>query len=545
MRLLFACLMFTVFCCDAVEKISPISIALPMRDGVTLPTDLYLPTPDAKNLPCILLRAPNGRLSQSSPSELAKHGYVVAIQDTRSRIDSQGKTMPYLADGWGELQDGYDTIQWLANSEYTNGKIGTMGVSAQGITQLLLAPTAPPNLICQHIGVAASSIFDQGMFAGGQLRKNQVEQWLNYHAPHPSVLLEVVSQPLYNQFWANFDTCKRAGGVRVPAVHIGGWFDTFCQGTIDAFVSRQEYGGEGAKGRQKMVIGPWTHFWPEVKSLGEYEVPKQAEEIPTDFSALAWFNYHLKGEPNHIAKTPAVTYYVMGPFDGSPSSGNVWRTSDKWPPSACETSLYLAGQGALSFTSVEAGRAIFSYDPSKPCPTLGGRNLFIRSGPVDQRAIETRKDVVCFTTEILKEDLEVTGHIMAYIYFTTDAEDTDVVVRLMDVYPDGRSVLITDGIRRLSDLSPHKIDKTVEPKEVAVDLWSTSFVFAKGHRIRVSISGSNYPRYERSTNLLRENSAVEPYPIANNVIYFGGIKRSRIVLPVVPIQKNESDQKPK
>jgi predicted acyl esterase len=540
MRFYLACLaVFCAFCCSysyAETDLPVLSVEIPMRDGVKLPADIYLPEEGAQNLPCILIRAPNGRLTHCKAlAPLALKGYAVVIQDTRSCIDSEGKTMPYLADGWGTQQDGFDTVQWLSKSPYTNGKVGTLGASAQGITQLLMAPSCPPNLVCQHIGVAASSIFDQGIFAGGQLRKHQVEQWLNYYAPHPSVLDEVASQPSYNDFWSRFDTCKVAHRVEVPAIHHGGWYDTFCQGTIDSFLSRQKNGGPGARGNQKMIIGPWTHFWPESKELGDYPVPVAGQQAPVDFSPDRWFEYYLKGIDNGIDAIPAVTYYVMGPFDGSPSSGNVWRTAETWPPEATQTSLYLEASGKLVEKSPDQGSIDFCYDPANPCPTLGGRNLFLKAGPVDQRPLEERDDVLVFTSEPLKGDTEVTGRITAQVLFSTNVKDTDVVVRLTDVYPDGSSVLISDGIRKLSDVFPegHTVGKPRGPRYIDVDLWSTSMVFAKGHRIRVSISGSNYPRFDRATNLPRYTVATEPYPIAKNSVHVGGVRGSRIILPIV------------
>lgn len=514
-----------------------ITINVPMRDGVTLPTDIYLPNAEARHLPCILVRAPNGRESHASKAApFALEGYAVAIQDTRSRLDPEGKTLPYLSDGWGAQQDGYDTVQWLANSCYSNGKVGTFGVSAQGITQLLMAPASPPNLTCQHIGVAAANLYDHGIFHGGQLRKSQVESWLGYYARHPSVLNYVSTQPIYNDFWRAFDSVQMAPFVTVPAIHHGGWYDVFCQGTIDAFVSRQNLGGQGARGTQKLVIGPWTHFWPEDKRLGDFMVPEAAAKGPMDYSPLRWFDHYLKGIDNDVEKSPAVTYYVMGPFDGTPSKGNVWHTTDSWPPPATSQAFYFTNTGGLIMTPPEElAKVSYLYDPADPVPTLGGRNLFLQSGPVDQRPNESRDDVVIFTSEPLQEDLEVTGRLFAHILFSTDQEDTDVVVRLSDVYPDGRSMLVTDGIRRLAATLPTeaRVGSTRGPREMEVDLWSTSMVFAKGHRIRVSISSSNYPRYDRNPNKVVTGSTRTAFPIAHNTVYLGGIRGSRLVLPVI------------
>ncbi len=218
------------------------TIQIPMRDGFLLPADVYLPDVNAEKLPCILLRSPAGRKAPSwqNFALLAKLGYAVVIQDTRSAVDVEGKTMPFWSDGWGKDQDGYDTVEWLAKSAYTNGKIGTVGFSALGITQLLMAPTAPPALKCQYIGVAASSLYHHGIFPGGQLLKHQVESWLGLYAKDTSVLNHVCNQPFYNYFWSHFNCLPHANRVKVPGFLYGGWYDTFIQGTIDAFVARQQ-----------------------------------------------------------------------------------------------------------------------------------------------------------------------------------------------------------------------------------------------------------------------------------------------------------------
>jgi len=519
----------------AAEEIKPdASISIPMRDGASLPADVYLPSPDAKNLPCILIRSPAGRQANSAKIyiPLAKEGYVVIIQDTRSVLDTEGKTLPYWSDGWGQLQDGYDTVEWLAKNPYTNGKIGTAGFSALGITQLLLAPTAPEALKCQHIGVAASSLYHHAIFPGGQLLKNQVEGWLGLYAKDPSVKNFVSAQATNMDFWNGFNSNIVADKVKVPALHYGGWYDTFLQGTIDSYIARNENGGPGAKGQQKLLIGPWTHHWPALTKLGDFEVPAAGKTPPIDGTAQYWFDYYLKGIHNGLDKMPAVTYYVMGPFDGTQSSGNVWRHADKWPVPALNTTFYLTDDHKLA-EKKPAKQASLSYqhDHENPVATQGGRNLFIESGPKDQRQIEERKDVLVFTSTPMTEDTEITGRILSKIFVTADHAHCDVVMRLTDVYPDGRSILIADGLAHVCETkpSPDEANPTPEtkPKEVLVDLWSTSIVIAKGHSIRISISGSNYPRFEKV-----DMAGKDPAKI-NAKIFIGSETPSEITLPIV------------
>jgi predicted acyl esterase len=524
----------------AADEFSPdLTIKIPMRDGTELPTDLYLPSPQARGLPCILLRSPSGRKAHWQDfAKLAKEGYVVAIQETRSALDPEGKTFPFIGDGWGKLQDGYDTVEWLAKSSYTNGKIGTWGASALGITQLLMAPAQPPHLKCQYILFAAASIYHHALFPGGQLLKHQAESWLGYYARDTGVQNYVCQRPFYNEFWKQLNSLEMSHRVKVPGMHVGGWYDTFLQGTLESFSSRHYQGGEGAYGHQKLVIGPWTHFWPMSQQFGDFEIPKEGMKLPFDISPKRWFDHYLKDIPNGIEDLPPVTYYVMGPFDGTPSSGNVWRTSDEWPIPALQTAFYLTPDFYLQgVPSDEQGHVSYRYDPSNPISTMGGRNLFLDSGPKDQRSMEERTDILVFTSDKLLEDIEVTGPLTATLFFSSDQPDTDVVVRLCDVYPDGRSILISEGGYRLGvmcyqkgEKKQYKANKIIE---VNIDLWATSLVFAKGHAIRLSISSSNYPRYEKNMNigLLEVNTG--KYQTAKNKVYMGKEHPSHLLLPIV------------
>lgn len=541
-RLIFVLFFFCLqgaFCAEAElvkESQAPnYTINVPMRDGTELPTDLYMPADvTAEKLPCVLIRTPAGRTSHKDAFiPLSQAGYVVAIQDTRSGSDPERKTFPYTSDGWGEQRDGYDSIEWLAKSPWTNGKVATVGFSAMGITQLLTAPTAPPHLCCQYIGMAAASLYHHGMFHGGQALKNLVEGWLQYHKHHPSVLEYITKETTYTDFWKGLDAIPVAHQVRVPGFFYGGWFDIFSQGTLGAFVSRQEYGGEGAKGHQKLIMGPWAHMWPQDMSLGDFQVPDQGKMPPHDISPLRWVDHYLKGKDNGIQNLPPVTYYVMGPFDGSPSKGNVWRTADRWPIPAVTTAFYLTGDGKMEREKApkEVSQKFFIADPKNPVETIGGRNLFLAAGPKDQRPIEQREDVLVFTTEPLTEDLEVTGRIYAKIFLSSDCDCTDVAVRLTDVYPDGRSILIVDGIYSFPPIK--KYHNPSIPREAEIDLWSTSMVFAKGHSIRLSISGSNYPRYEKNDNIVKDGKYLGPPRVAHNQVHIGGAYPSQLLLPLV------------
>lgn len=505
-------------------------IEIPMRDGTFLTADVYLPMQDAKNLPCLLIRSPSGRQNPFNLVHLPllKEGYAIVIQDTRSAKDTEGKTLPYHSDGWGKDQDGYDTVSYLANCSFTDGNVGTLGTSAMGITQLLMAPTNPPALKAQYVSFATSDLYSHGIFQGGDLYKHHVEEWLKMYARHPDVYKQIYTRPEYNDFWAEFNMLPLSEYCHCPTLHLGGWYDVFLQGTLDAFTHLQYLGGAGAKGKQKLVIGPWTHLWPLIPKFGEYEYPSSAQKPPFDYSPAAWFRHHLKNEKNGLESTPPVTYYVMGTLDGSPSSGNVWKTAAHWPVPHEIKILYLEKDQGLAAVLPEKNRFTYQYDPENPIPTVGGNNLFLPAGPFDQKPIENRKDLLTFTTPPLEHDLEITGNVKAILYFDTNQEDTSFSVRLTDVYPDGKSLLICDGNARVSHAAKNEEGK----KYVEVDVGTTSLVFSKGHRIRILVSSSNYPRFEKNMNSKKRPYENPKAVIAENTLLIGKDTPSRLLLPV-------------
>lgn len=520
---------FLILCSCIVEAVAPdLTVEIPMRDGVALSTDLYFPSTEAnqhpKSYPCILLRSPSGRHGAwDNFYDLAQLGYVIAVQETRSVSDKEGKTLPFLSDGWGEQQDGYDTIEWLAKSPYTNGKVGTWGASAMGITQHLLAPSHPPHLVCQYILVAAPSLYHHAIFPGGRLLKNQTEWWLRYYAHDPGILHDISQRSHYDRFWEQMDATKWASQVNVPAIHIAGWYDTFLTGSIEGFITRQRQGGPQARGRQKLVIGPWTHFWPLTQQLGDFQVPASGAHIPFDISPRRWFAHYLQGVENGVEQLPAVIYYVMGPFDGSPSTGNVWKTAAQWPIPSTPISYYLTPKKTLSSALPGSSSLAYSYDPNHPIPTLGGHNLFLPSGPVDQRPIETREDLSVFSSAPLTEEVEITGTPSITLWLSSNSQETDVIVHLTDRYPDGRSILIAEGMQKVTWTPSEDRQKRVQ-----ISLNPTSLVFAKGHAIGVSVSSSSFPRYEKSHPFSSHSSRVE------NRLFFGRETPSCLQLPVIP-----------
>ena len=511
------------------------NVMVPMRDGVKLATDIHLPDGDGP-WPVLLSRTPYDK-NGSGGAARVRRGYAVVKQDFRGRFASEGEIdLPFFNDGWGELQDGYDTIEWIAKQPWCNGKVGTAGGSALGITQIMTAGARPPSLVCQSIHVACGSLYHHAAWQGGIFRKALVEGGLTGNRFHSDCLDLMIEHPNYDDFWAQVDASTRSEVVNVPGFFHGGWFDVFNQGTIDAFTWRQYNGGEGARGRQKLLMGPWVHG--RNRKPGELQFPANAVRVPKEGSEMRWFDYWLKGERNGIMDEPAVIYYVMGDVDDPRAPGNEWRSSDAWPILCEKRPYYLHFDGSLSPNKPppDGEPRTYRYDPKKPVPTRGGCNLNLPKGTFDQRKVERRKDVLLYTTPPLREPVEITGRIKAILWAVSSCKDTDFMVKLTDVYPDGRSMLVLDGAIRARHRSSFEKDELLTPGEVyrfEIDLWSTSLIFNRGHRIRVAVSSSNHPRFDPNPNTGDAFRANKRTVVAENTIYHDAGRPSQVLLPVV------------
>jgi predicted acyl esterase len=512
------------------------TVQIPMRDGVKLAADYYLPAEGGPAFPVVVARSVYGRGAgkQLAPN-YTKAGIVFVVEDTRGRGDSEGgKDMVFLDDGWGEHQDGLDTVNWIRQQPWCNGKVGSWGGSALGITQVRMA-AAGADVQAQSILVAASDFYQQLSYQGGVFHKQLVEKWVTgQKSPHVIDLWK--SHPAYDDFWKAFNAEPRAPQVTAPGLHVGGWFDIFGQGTINNFTTRQHNGGKGAKGNQMLVMGPWTHgLGPKIGdvtmkpnsgfTIGEYE--------------RRFFEHWLLGKDNGIGTEPAVHYYTVGACDEEGAPGNEWRTADDWPPFETKETAYLLGaDGSLGTDAakVKEGQLGYAYDPKNPCPTLGGANLFPDNGigPIDQRKLGERADVLKFATTPLDAPVEITGQVKVRLYVSTDAPDTDFTAKLVDIYPDGRELMMLDGIQRLKFRKGYEKAEPLaagEVGEVEIDLWSISLIVNKGHRIGVQVSSSNYPRFELNPNTGTDFPATETR-VAKNTIYAGGNHPSALLLPV-------------
>ena len=477
-------------------------VEIPMRDGVKLPANVYLPhgTSEIK-APCVLVRHPLGK-DAVDPMwlELTKRGYALVVQSTRSCCDTSGKSVPYLTDGWSDDHrpaDGYDTVQWLASADFCTGIVSTVGVSASGITEFLLAPASPPNLCCQYIEMAAPSMYQYAIYPGGQFRKEQVEGWLQIHRRHPSVIEWLKSKSRYDAFWSRFNAIDYADQVRVPQLHLGGWYDIFLQGTIDAFYAAQQHSQSEVRQKHKLIIGPWGHRYRWSGKVGEFPLTPAQLVPPVDITQEKWLDCHVKNAKNGVEDAPAVQYYVMGPFDGTSSKGNRWRSAGTWPPPGAEYQrFYFSSDKNFHNESVDKKPIEIHFDGASPVPTIGGRNLFVPDGPRDIKELFSRGDVTAFFTEPLKEDVEVTGRLWANVYIGDTEKERDVCLRLVDIWPSGQHYLIAEGV---THIPKNEYDSKIkDPQLVIVDLWSTSMVFAKEHKIGLLVSASNYPAFDLS-----------------------------------------------
>ncbi|HEX6506829.1 MAG TPA: CocE/NonD family hydrolase [Chloroflexota bacterium] len=540
-----------------------------MRDGVTLRADVYRPTARGP-WPTLLVRTPYGKHIAAEtvwngldPVQAARRGFIVVVQDARGRFASEGEWSPFRY----EREDGYDSVKWAAALPGSNGRVGMYGGSYCGNTQWLTAIAKPPSLAAISPLMTWSEPMD-GLFArGGALELGLALPWallqgfdyLGRVCGH-TVDLERRVAALIDE-WDRLDQrgywelpvgelaaltrhevpelgsvaargdaeiskrCRVEGysPIEIPTFHTAGWYDIFLQGTLDNFAATSSQGGDA-----RLVVGPWSHD-RFVDPIGEqvFGMVSARDGIPVhphgdwnDYQ-LAWFRSHLTTESEVKLPEALVRLFVMG--------RNEWSDEASWPPRDVRAETwFLRTDGRLTLATPSAGEGYsrFTYDPADPAPTVGGHTMMwsgFPAGPMDQRAVEKRRDVLVFTSEPLELDVEVCGRIRISLNAQSSAPSTDWVARLCDVHPDGRSVNLCDGILRVSDgadqLRTHEID-----------LWSTTNVFLYGHRIRVAVTSSSFPRWDRNLNTGDQGRG--EYIIAEQHVYHDASCPSGITLPV-------------
>ncbi|MFN3323969.1 MAG: CocE/NonD family hydrolase [Bryobacteraceae bacterium] len=531
-----------------------------MRDGTTLCTNVFRPA--GHTGPALLIRTPYGKGAQLSPNYryFVDQGYAVVIQDVRGRHHSQGEFGAIEQ----ETADGEDTLRWIARQAWSNGRIGMLGGSYLGIVQWRAALSGSPYLKAIFPVVAGyDEYFDRFYSRGGALKLGHRLVWLaeNFRKPgarpdyHRFVLhlplrtadslatgrrigffQEALDHPLYDDYWRRRSTRERLDRVDVPVFVVGGWYDNFVQSDLEAFAELRKRSAE-----HRVVVGPWAHNmsyrFPEADFGPDSAAPVR------DFQ-IEWFDKWVRGTGLSGGHTPSkpVRLFVMG--------ADRWREDETWPPPGfAPRRLYLSsggransleGDGILSWKPPRAEPPDrFVYDPRHPVPTTGGaiccNPRVFAWGPVDQRVVEGRPDVLVYTSEPLREDLEVIGPIRAVLYVATSAPDTDFTAKLVDVFPDGRARILTDGILRLRYRESLEREAAAVPGEVypiTIDAGVTANVFLAGHRIRLEVSSSNFPRFDRNPNTGGPIASETAMRTATQTVFHENGRASHLLLPV-------------
>lgn len=549
------------------------NVMVPMRDGTLLSTDIYIPKQPGK-YPTILMRDcyDNGSDEASWEEGLmwAGRGYVFIHQDVRGRYDSEGSWYPYI----NEAQDGYDTQNWIGQQDWSNGTIGTYGGSYLATTQWKGAEFRSPFLKAIAPRVTPFNYYFDTAYPGGALALGSRIGWASgmggrtgqggnpdwdqviWHLPLLTMgaatsqdnpwWRDFVSHPVYDAYWQVLDSEARLGEFDVPSLNIGGWYDVFLAGTLVSYTGMvQKARSEHARKNQKLVIGPWPHASrPNFAYKGISFGP--AAVVDFDTLHVKWFDALLKGKNNGYLSEPPVSIFIMGE--------NVWRHENEWPLARTQyTTYYLHGagnantrngDGTISTQKPARNEPVdeYTYDPKNPVPTRGGNLMFQPTppGPDDQAEVELRNDVLVFSTPVLDQDVEVTGPVWASIYAATSARDTDFTVKLVDVHPDGKVINVADGILRgrfYKNPTTFTSSELLTPgavNEFKINLWATSNLFKRGHRIRIEVSSSNFPKYDRNLNSGNNPTTDTQIVTANQTIYHNAQYPSNIILPIIP-----------
>jgi putative CocE/NonD family hydrolase len=558
-------------------------VAMKTRDGVTLKADIYRPAGDG-TFPVLLQRTPYNKDNAADFGRKAvARGFMVVVQDVRGRYNSEGEWYTFKH----EIDDGYDTVEWAAALPHSNGKVGMFGGSYVGATQMLAAIGHPPHLAGICPVVTASNYHENWAYQGGAFEQWFDESWTSSLAQDTlareirndsnAVLgdqvlpltdfpvfnlkpiasgsqlthelapyfLDWLAHPTYDSYWKQWSIEENYQNIQVPALTIAAWYDIFQGGSLRNFMGLKEHAGsETARSAQRLVISIGGHAGGGRK-IGDVDFGAEAADFDTNTVTLDWYDYLLLGKQNQFASSNPVRIFVMGK--------NEWRDEPAWPLArAKQTSYFLhsagkansaSGDGTLSTVTPQKDSADnFTYDPANPVPTVGGPlccdSAHLAPGPRDQKEVEARPDVLVYSTPPLDRDLEVTGPVTLDLYAKSSAVDTDFTAKLVDVWPNGFAQNLTEGILR----ARFRESTVGEPKpitpgtvyEYKIDLWSTSNVFLKGHRIRLEVSSSNFPRFDRNLNTGKSATDSSDFVKATNTILHDSEHPSALVLPVAP-----------
>ncbi len=538
-------------------------VRVPMRDGVRLCANVFRPA-GAARVPAILIRTPYGKGVDLNPNYQAfvDRGYAMVIQDVRGRFDSKGVFNPF----YQETPDGDDTLNWIAGQPWSNGNVGMMGGSYLGIVQWRAALSGNPHLKAIFPTVSGyDDYLDRFYSPGGALKLGHRLLWLadNLRAPdfikpefsrfvlhlplrtadraaagqRLDLYQKALDHPAYDAFWKSVSVRERIGEIRVPVFSSGGWYDNFIESDLAAFTALRKLGRQA-----RLVVGPWPHNmsapFPGVSFGPESSVPIRTLQ-------LGWFDYWLKpGAEKTLPAGGPLRIFVMG--------ANRWRDEQEWPLKRTRwTEMYLSsggnantlnGDGALTTRPARRQQPDrYAYDPRNPVPTMGGavccNPKVFPWGPIDQRTVERRRDVLVYDSRTLNEDMEVTGPVKVILHVSTSAPDTDFTAKLVDVFPDGHARNLADGILRLRYRQSLEKAVPARPNEVysvTIDAGVTSNLFRAGHRVRLEISSSNFPRFDRNLNTGRVAADDAELRGALQTVYHDRRHPSHVLLPVIP-----------
>jgi uncharacterized protein len=552
----------------AVRTLSDVKV--PMRDGVRLSADVYLPDGPGP-FPTVLMRTPYDNNTEpmiQKGRRLANNGYACVSQDCRGRYDSEGSYYPFVQEG----VDGFDTQEWIGQQVWSNGRIGMAGSSYGGWVQWSSAPLRSQYLRCLAPRVMAADLFRGLNYPGGALLLNTLMTWGmrtsgrtgqsiefdNWREAFRALPLQAADRaagrdlkfwrdwldhPTYDEYWAAQNFEAQLGEIAAPALNMGGWFDLYSNHTFNAFSRLRARGKTPDARRSKLIVGPWPHALSTSPRTGDVDFGAQSM-VDLEALELRWFDYWLKGRDNGIVDEPPIRLFVMG--------ANLWRDEHEWPLAKTDWQRWyfhsggrantLLGDGVLAPVEPEDEPAdTYTYHPAYPVPTVGGNNCcsphIVPWGPYDQRDVEMRNDVLCYTSEPLDRDLEVTGPISVVLYAATDAPDTDWTAKLVDVRPSGYAMNLCDGIVRARYRESLTEPTLLEPHRVyryEIDLMVTGNVFRAGHRIRVEVSSSNFPRFDRNLNTGHAVGKDAEMRVGQQTIWHSRRYPSHVVLPVIP-----------
>jgi hypothetical protein len=554
-------------------------VAIPMREGVILYADVYRPVGEGRH-PVVVSRTPYSTerfpTAYDAAVYFAQRGYAYVFQDVRGRHESDGRWEPFFDD----QKDGYDTVEWAAKQPWSNGKVGMQGGSYLGQNQWRAAQAAPPSLVTIFPMVASTSVYHDWITLNGGWRLSFNFGWgpvrqesrimqnpgphtlpgvraihydqVQWHLPLNTMQQLVgrnarfyddwLAHPDYDGYWKPLNVEEMFDKITVPVHTLGGWFDIFSQGTLRGYVGMSQKGAtEKARRLSNIVIGPWGHGPSQKTGALDFGPDANVDALTVQ---LRWYDYWLKGIDNGLASEPPVKLFVMG--------RNEWVYEREYPLARTEyRPFYFAsgggangsrGDGRLSWDK-PAGASTpdrFRYDPDDAVPSTGGNNCCgtpTPAGPQDQRPVEARRDVLVYTSDVLQDEVEATGPVKVVLYASSDAVDTDFVAKLVDVHPDGSSYNMAEGILRAryrGGLTSPSLLKPGQVYRMEIDLVGTSIAFLKGHRIRVHVTSSHFPQFDRNPNTGAAFGTTDKVRVAQQTVYHDAEHPSHVLLPVIP-----------